>query len=175
MTARDWRQLAACANGDPEFFFPVGNPRSRAYREEEAAAIDVCMGCPVLAECRRFAMGEEMGLPASARFGVFAAMGPAERAAADPTEKRPQGRPKSDCHLSAHHARRGIAAHEAHGEPLCSRCAAFVQRQEAKAARERQIDELIDRGHSDWWIATQTDSARDTVALRRRRRRSVAA
>jgi len=44
---RDWRTRAACRDVDPELFF--GDPTA------QEAAVAVCAGCPVVAECRAWA------------------------------------------------------------------------------------------------------------------------
>lgn len=47
---------AACADEDPELFFPVGTPRAPLYEREVAKAKAVCARCPVRLECLRFAL-----------------------------------------------------------------------------------------------------------------------
>lgn len=59
-----WREAAACREHgvDPEIFFPVGEtgPALRLIREAKA----VCARCPVIAECREWALraGEPDGI-----------------------------------------------------------------------------------------------------------------
>lgn len=48
----------ACAEVDPELFFPVSDVPSR----EIAKAKQVCAGCPVLAECREYGMTQPEGI-----------------------------------------------------------------------------------------------------------------
>lgn len=50
----DWRRRSACLKEDPELFFPVGNS-GLAQQQAETAKM-VCSRCPVLAECREWAM-----------------------------------------------------------------------------------------------------------------------
>jgi WhiB family redox-sensing transcriptional regulator len=52
-----WMEEAACANSDPDLFFP-----ERGDSVVEAKA--VCRGCPVRAECLEYALerGEKYGL-----------------------------------------------------------------------------------------------------------------
>ena len=66
--ARDWRELAVCAQVDPELWFPEkGQPT--------AAAKLICGWCEAQAECLAFAMaGNE-------QFGVWGGLSPGERRA----------------------------------------------------------------------------------------------
>lgn len=50
-----WHARAACRGMDPDAFFP-------ARGESVSAALDVCAGCPVRAECFDFAMAQESSL-----------------------------------------------------------------------------------------------------------------
>lgn len=68
--AVDWRDRAVCANADPELWFPLpSQPAS------EAAAIALCAGCPVTAECRAWADGQGI------TYGVWAGEPEAHRQA----------------------------------------------------------------------------------------------
>lgn len=49
-----WRELAACADEDPELFFPTGSSGPAQRQEQQAKA--VCARCPVLARCRQDAL-----------------------------------------------------------------------------------------------------------------------
>ena len=53
----DWHARAACRNApDPELFFPLDTgPAAR----QVAAAKAICARCPVLAECRSWAISHE--------------------------------------------------------------------------------------------------------------------
>lgn len=44
---KDWTDLAACRDMDPELWFPLG---------DGAQAKAVCAGCPVKADCLKFAL-----------------------------------------------------------------------------------------------------------------------
>ena len=44
-----WRLLAACADYDPDLFFPIGSSRPASRQTERAKA--VCAKCPVRLEC----------------------------------------------------------------------------------------------------------------------------
>ncbi len=63
---RPWAAYAACRRADPDLFFPgpEGTPD---------AAVRICRGCPVLAECRDWALGTKV------RYGVWGAMTERER------------------------------------------------------------------------------------------------
>jgi transcription factor WhiB/Homeodomain-like domain-containing protein len=69
MTGRLWRERAACAEVDPELWFP---DRGQGYRAAGAAAKRICAGCPVRAQCLAFA------LAAGPEFGIWAGYDPAE-------------------------------------------------------------------------------------------------
>ena len=58
----DWRAVAACREGDPDLFFPVGST-GPALRQIEAAKA-VCRACPSLAPCLDFALrtGQDAGV-----------------------------------------------------------------------------------------------------------------
>jgi WhiB family redox-sensing transcriptional regulator len=73
-TARpDWRDRAACLDEDPELFFPIGTSGPAQAQIEDAKA--VCARCPVLAECRTWALEN----PNLAGFGVFGGLSEDER------------------------------------------------------------------------------------------------
>jgi WhiB family redox-sensing transcriptional regulator len=71
----DWRDRAACLNEDPELFFPIGSTGPALEQVELARA--VCARCPVLEECRTWALDN----PRLAEFGVFGGMSEDERRA----------------------------------------------------------------------------------------------
>ena len=50
----NWREHGACRAEDPELFFPLGESGLSLRQIEEARA--VCRRCPVLPECRAFAL-----------------------------------------------------------------------------------------------------------------------
>lgn len=70
---RDWRHRAACLDEDPELFFPIGSTVAAVAQIEKAKA--VCARCPVLVECRTWALQN----PRLAEFGVFGGMSEDER------------------------------------------------------------------------------------------------
>jgi WhiB family redox-sensing transcriptional regulator len=74
-----WRDQGLCVDIDPEFFFPVGDGPVALEQAEEAKA--VCLGCPVLSECREFELTSTSRGRLRSEAGVFAAMTPDERRA----------------------------------------------------------------------------------------------
>lgn len=69
----NWQEYAACADADPEVFFPVGEPGSAGYRREVAVAKSYCRVCPVRAECLDDAVTGELA------DGVYGGTTPDER------------------------------------------------------------------------------------------------
>ncbi|RNL61905.1 WhiB family transcriptional regulator [Nocardioides marmoriginsengisoli] len=69
----DWTQAAACADEDPELFFPVGEKGTAPAQLELARA--VCLGCPVVEPCLQFAL--DVGVTD----GMWGATSPRERRA----------------------------------------------------------------------------------------------
>ncbi len=51
---RDWRDVAACRDTDPDLFFPVGSTGLAA--QQIVAAKAVCARCPSQARCLQFAI-----------------------------------------------------------------------------------------------------------------------
>jgi hypothetical protein len=76
-----WERVASkarCADSvlDPDEWFPV-SPRPEIARREAAAAIAICMACPVRAQCLELSLGRwDIG-----QHGVWGGLVPAERAA----------------------------------------------------------------------------------------------
>ncbi len=54
-TLSDWRNAAACRDGDPELFFPVGESGLATLQIEEAKKI--CRRCSVMETCLQWALG----------------------------------------------------------------------------------------------------------------------
>lgn len=52
--ASDWRSRGACLRADPDLFFPISGRGASQRQERRAKAI--CAGCPVRAECLRYAL-----------------------------------------------------------------------------------------------------------------------
>ncbi|MCB0982439.1 MAG: WhiB family transcriptional regulator [Acidimicrobiaceae bacterium] len=53
-TDRDWMADSAC-KGRTRLFFPPKAERPQARARREAKARRICMGCPVLEQCREYA------------------------------------------------------------------------------------------------------------------------
>ena len=66
-----WRDRASCADTDPEvFFLGYGSPRrglGRLSVTVKARALELCVGCPVMAEC----LGYALSMPVAADFGIW--------------------------------------------------------------------------------------------------------
>lgn len=58
----DWRHRAACADSDPELFFPIGTSGPAQLQITEAKAI--CRRCPVIMQCLNWALstGQDSGI-----------------------------------------------------------------------------------------------------------------
>ncbi|MFJ1709522.1 WhiB family transcriptional regulator [Kitasatospora sp. NPDC088346] len=83
-----WQVRAACRGLDGNLFFHPSGERGEAHQEREAAAKQVCAGCPVRAECLRHA------LEAREHYGVWGGLAEDERAALlPPVRPRPAAAP----------------------------------------------------------------------------------
>lgn len=71
---------AACASVDPELWYPPGM-RVAEQREQARQAADICLSCPIQAECLEWALVAEAGLTARERYGIAGGMTPNQRAA----------------------------------------------------------------------------------------------
>lgn len=58
-TSTSWRSQALCRDTSVEVFFAPERERSRERAKREAKARAICRHCPVLTECRAFALGAE--------------------------------------------------------------------------------------------------------------------
>jgi len=67
----DWRKQAACAKEDPDLHFPEGTTGRHLLQAEQAK--DVCRRCPVMLQCRAWAMETRQD------HGVWGALDEAER------------------------------------------------------------------------------------------------
>ncbi len=70
----EWQQLGACRTDSPERFFAPAGERPSARARREAAAKQVCAGCPVRQECLDWA------LRTREPYGVWGGTSPEERA-----------------------------------------------------------------------------------------------
>lgn len=78
----DWQRYGACRNMNNEAFFHPDAERGYARSARIAAAKAVCMGCPVLVQCRHHA------LIAEEPFGIWGGMDERERREAIARRKR---------------------------------------------------------------------------------------
>jgi WhiB family redox-sensing transcriptional regulator len=88
VTGHDWEASAACAEVDPELFYPPrgGNNGADAKR--------ICWdACPVRAECLDDAMADEAGKGPKQRFGIRGGLGPCERARLAEEQSTPHPQP----------------------------------------------------------------------------------
>jgi len=69
----NWQQDAACRGTDGSWFFPPERERESARNKRIARAKAVCVQCPVIADCRAYAL--QVGEP----FGVWGGLGEDER------------------------------------------------------------------------------------------------
>ncbi len=72
---RDWQFQGACRQVNPEVFFHPEGERGPARRSRDLKAKEVCLACPVLAQCR------EHALRVREPYGVWGAMTEHEREA----------------------------------------------------------------------------------------------
>ena len=81
----EWIQQAICRQVDPDLF--VGEGHSNDLRHREKRAIKVCNDCPVIVQCRAYAMGLAREAPI---FGVWGGMRAADinKQARHPARKR---------------------------------------------------------------------------------------
>lgn len=84
----EWQYRGACVGMNSAVFFSPDAERGAAKRNREAAAKDVCGGCPVIQECRQHA------LSVREPYGVWGGMTMDERnawyAAADADQRVPE-------------------------------------------------------------------------------------
>jgi WhiB family transcriptional regulator, redox-sensing transcriptional regulator len=69
----DWREAGACAQSDPDLFFPISTT-GRAL-EQIAKAQAICRGCPVRRPCLEFALEHDLG------YGIWGGTTPQDRQA----------------------------------------------------------------------------------------------
>lgn len=128
----DWRVSAACANVDPELFFPDAGGRGSVRK-----ARIICQGCPVAKQCLEFA------LESNIRFGIFGGLTPSERGIsgykADMSEAQPN-RVLMGCGTPA-----GYTYHLRHGTPACAECMTAEQKRNTiykkkRRARQRELE-----------------------------------
>ena len=64
----DWQLEGSCRRVSPDMFFHPEGERGSARRSRDSAAKEVCLGCPVLRQCR------EHALSVREPYGVWGAM-----------------------------------------------------------------------------------------------------
>ncbi len=52
----EWQLRGACRGEDPKLFFHPEGERGASRRNRDAAAVKVCLRCPVIAECAAHAL-----------------------------------------------------------------------------------------------------------------------
>lgn len=76
---------AACTGEPLSTFFP-GPGKGPGYKR----ARELCADCPVIEQCRKFALENEQGISVWGRSGMYAGLLPIERVVADKTITREQ-------------------------------------------------------------------------------------
>ena len=56
LEAAEWRLRARCKDVSADQFYPPEKERRSARRQREIQAKQICLGCPVLEPCRRYAV-----------------------------------------------------------------------------------------------------------------------
>ncbi|OLM03566.1 WhiB-like transcription regulator [Pseudonocardia sp. Ae406_Ps2] len=132
----DWRTRAACRDVDPELFFPTATAGA-ALIEAESAAVAVCTGCPVIAECRRWAVAEQ---PHGIAGGLTEAQRTALRHPRPARRGRPVGVRVPVSVRGARHRETGRAALAAGAEPglVAAQCGVTRRTAERWAAELRR-------------------------------------
>ena len=72
-----WQVDALCAQVDPELWFPDGSAPHSSQPTQDAIAM--CHRCPVIADCRAFAMAAEASKHWKNRYGIYGGLLPIER------------------------------------------------------------------------------------------------
>jgi WhiB family redox-sensing transcriptional regulator len=77
-----WRLRALCRTHPPELFYPPDHARGRVKVVWEAKAKQICARCPVIAECRSYAIG------ARELHGIWGGTSPQDRNMETPSHQR---------------------------------------------------------------------------------------
>ena len=80
-----WQRLGACRGAASSVFFHPEGGRGNARLRRERRAKELCLGCPVLTQCREHAL--RVGEP----YGIWGGLGEAERAMILKVHGRPRG------------------------------------------------------------------------------------
>lgn len=86
-TVHDWRELAACRDGDPELHFPIGSTGPALLQIEAAKA--VCHGCPVQEACLAYALRNNL------RHGIWGGLTEEQRDALKRREARARSKARA--------------------------------------------------------------------------------
>ncbi|EKT77461.1 WhiB family transcriptional regulator (plasmid) [Rhodococcus opacus] len=79
----DWQHRASCRGTDTDLFFSPDGERGNVRARRERAAKQICQGCPVLDDCRAYA------LTATEPYGIWGGMSETERARHTRRTRRP--------------------------------------------------------------------------------------
>lgn len=109
----EWRELAACVDSDPEQWFPDGIVVS-------PTVLRICAACPVIDDCRTWALQVEAGAGRSIRFGIYGGLTPKQRWAIDRDSRQPAV-PGTGCGDRVGTAA-GYERHRRHDEAPCEPC-----------------------------------------------------
>ncbi|MFC9840716.1 WhiB family transcriptional regulator [Rhodococcus sp. NPDC127530] len=80
---RDWQHRALCRGTDTDLFFSPDGERGNVRARRERAAKQICQDCPVLDDCRAYA------LTATESYGIWGGMSETERARHARRTRRP--------------------------------------------------------------------------------------
>ncbi|APU16705.1 MULTISPECIES: WhiB family transcriptional regulator [Actinoalloteichus] len=69
----DWQLDGACRGANSRLFFHPESERGHAREKRESRAKAICRSCPVLTQCREYALTSQEA------YGVWGAMGEGER------------------------------------------------------------------------------------------------
>jgi len=72
-SAWEWQLHSSCRGADQELFFPAEGERAAQARLREQRAKRVCEACPVLSQCRSFALSTRQ------EYGIWGGMTEDER------------------------------------------------------------------------------------------------
>lgn len=130
----DWQLVAACRGVDSSLFFHPEGERGAARSAREAAAKEVCMRCPVRAECATHA------LTVREPYGVWGGLTEDEREAM-------MGRSRNrSSHSAAHGSSHGSSHHSSdrRGPDVAAEVRSRIERDLAREARGGLDDDLSD-------------------------------
>lgn len=82
MITRNWRAKAACADYNPELWFPVSEEGTQAFEDQARSARHICGACPVRDSCLEDARARREA------FGIRGGLSPQERNVRVPLRRR---------------------------------------------------------------------------------------